>query len=99
MQSVELTSENSIDFEQSIAYNELTRILVHDTATNTLNLAKDIQQLAQNFALSNAVVSAILIMLRKHGHSNLPKDARTLRQTPQNVGQKIIDVTPGKYVI
>lgn len=43
-------------------------------------------------------INYILSVLGSHGHSELPKDARTLMNTPRSHRNQIINMKPGKYI-
>lgn len=64
----------------------------------SLNLEADLVQWAVDFKVSHTVLTGLLSTLRRHGLSTLPKDGRTLLQSPQNVAKLIQIVKPGHYV-
>lgn len=61
-------------------------------------LDKDLAQWAQESGTSAKWLTALLSILRYHGRNELPKDGRTLLQTPNNAEDFIISVPPGEYV-
>lgn len=46
--------------------------------------------------VTNSALNDLLIFLRSNGHPTLPKDSRSLLQTPQ--ARNTVDMPPGKYV-
>lgn len=65
---------------------------------DSLNLELDLLEWAHECKVSHPVITALLKRLRKHGHTTLPKDGRTLLKTPQNIAHLIKSVEPGNYV-
>lgn len=104
MASISSTSTSDVNMSINFSYYNQNDPLLEEFLINNFepkpqeNIAEDIRGWAQSFGINNKSLSALLTILHKHGHPNLPKDGRTLMQTPQNVGRLIIDVAPGRYV-
>lgn len=65
------------------------------TSSNKMDLNDDLSLWACRNALSRAAVTELLNILISHGHTELPKDARTLLQTPKIV--PVEDKFGGQY--
>jgi len=62
------------------------------------SLSKDLQGIFVKHGASQSLISDILFTLNRHGHSDLPRDARTFMNTPRSGIHKIYDLEGGKYL-
>jgi len=74
-------------------------IIDHTTLINdnTNSLYEKLQKWVLDFHVSHNCVNALLSILRSEG-LKLPKDARTLINTPKTGDHKIISIHPGSYI-
>lgn len=62
------------------------------------SLCDDLRECFQNHHFSQKAIGDLLSILKKHGHHDLPQDARTFMKTPSNCNEKIIEMSGGKYI-
>lgn len=67
-------------FTKSINFNN--EISVQDV--QNLSLQEDLQILISECCIPQGIVDKLLLILQKHGHSDLPETCRTLMKTPRN---------------
>jgi len=70
----------------------------HPQKYSHLSLASDLCQWANEFRINQNAVTSLLHVLSKHGHNNLPGDARTLLSTPRSGTHEINNLSTGQYV-
>lgn len=87
-----IVSSDSSDSELEFPDKENLNNLNINSLGDDLRLCFIKHHANQNF------INDILLVLRNHGHNDLPKDSRTLMNTPRNVKDQIIDMKPGKYI-
>lgn len=56
------------------------------------------QILVSECCIPQGTVDKLLLILKKHGHSNLPETYRTLMKTPRNTFRNISSVSGGRYI-
>lgn len=89
-QSNEDIRDNQTTFHGTIAPSMETNSS-HNSQLND----KEIGKWALKFRISHSALNHLLNLLRNAGHKNLPKDARTLLNTPRKVS--IVSFEHGKY--
>ncbi|CAG9763607.1 unnamed protein product [Ceutorhynchus assimilis] len=62
------------------------------------SLSKDLQENFVKHGASQSLIADILSTLRKHGHEDLPKDARTFMSTPRSGTHNIYQLDGGTYL-
>lgn len=87
-----MVSSDSSESELGILDKENSSNLNKNSLGDDLRLCFIKHHANQNF------INNILSVLRGHGHDDLPKDSRTLMNTPRNVKDHIIYMNPGKYI-
>lgn len=65
---------------------------------NSKHLINDLQLWVSNFQISQSAINALLTILRKNNHYDLPKDGRTLRKTPKTTCKQIYFGNDGAYM-
>ncbi|KAL7375355.1 hypothetical protein ABVT39_015995 [Epinephelus coioides] len=87
--SFDTTMEEESDTQEDYGYREYsdTSDLESQTEEELLSLREDVASWAVDTKQTHSTVNKILAILRKHGH-NLPKDVRSLLQTPCFVESK-----------
>lgn len=86
----EITNELNSDDNESVLsdFDELDE--------NSEDYASFLKTWKFKYNVTNSALNGLLVFLRNNGHPELPKDSRTLLQTPKS--RDLIDITPGKYV-
>ena len=74
----------------SFNFSDVNSIYIseNDDVQNKDNLASELSSWACEHHLTMAATNHILLILRNHGHKELPKDSRTLLSTPRKVPLK-----------
>lgn len=67
----------------------------HGGSSTAASIKDDLTNWAVQFQITHAAVTALLLILRNHGFSNLPKSSKTLMKTPTYTN--IRKVAPGEY--
>ncbi|XP_024868247.1 uncharacterized protein LOC112452339, partial [Temnothorax curvispinosus] len=104
-------SSTSNSFDIPIAYQDNDQDSLSDFSTESIDFNNEISQNEQNFSLQEdlqilvseccipqGTADKLLLILRKHGHNDLPQTCRTLMKTPRNISQNIVSVSGGRYI-
>lgn len=67
----------------------------HASSSTAASIKDDLTNWAVQFQITHAAVTALVLILRNHGFSNLPKSSKTLMKTPTYTN--IRKVAPGEY--
>jgi len=78
----------SIDFNNGISSEE----------EQNFSLQEDLQMLVSKCCIPQGTVDKLLLILRKHGHDDLPQTCRTLMKTPHNTFQNISSLSGGRHI-
>ena len=60
------------------------------------DLVRDLSKWAVNHAITHSSLNDLLVLMRNHGHANLPKNAKTLLKTPDQVNTE--KLCSGDYI-
>jgi len=91
-------SDNLSSSSSSLSEQSESHIPQHPQKHSHLSLASDLCQWANEFRINQNAVTSLLHVFSKHGHNNLPGDARTLLNTPRSGTYKINNLSTGQYV-
>lgn len=109
-QDINEISESSLDLLISLMSdresNEEHNVEAQDYASdrnifdsnNKTTLREDLQKLIVEQNVAHSIANELLVILRKHGHVDLPKDVRVLLKTPRNVSSNIKSLGSGHYI-
>lgn len=82
----ESQNDTSVTLEDIIDYKDTTTLRI------------DVQKLIIENNIAHSIANKLLLILRKHGHIELPSDVRVLLQTPRNVSANFKIIGNGNYV-
>jgi len=91
-------NDESDNLSSSSSEQSESHIPQHPQKHSHLSLANDLCQWANEFRINQNAVTSLLRVLSKHGHNNLPGDARTLLSTPRSGTHEINNLSIGQYV-
>ncbi|KYM96522.1 hypothetical protein ALC62_12823 [Cyphomyrmex costatus] len=84
------------DEELKLQENALEFTNISNITEKSLN--EDLQTLVIKHNIPHNTVNELLQILKKHGHSELPNDIRTLMSTPRNASVNIKSLGGGQYI-
>lgn len=99
--NVESLIESQFGIESNDEYNIEDNISISSDITNYSNktiLSRDIQTWIVEHNIPHNTANKLLVILRRHGHIELPSDVRILLQTPRNASINFKSVGDGRYV-
>lgn len=88
---------NSISSETSIINDEF-QINSQPQENMHLPLTNELCKWANEFQINQIALTSLLQVLSRHGHNDLPRDARTLLNTPRSGTHDIKTLSKGQYV-
>lgn len=80
----------------SLSNSIIDEIFINNDFKQT-SMHEDLPMMVSERCIPQATVNHMLQILRKHGHTYLPLDCRSLMSTPRNASENIKLISAGKY--
>lgn len=97
--SIESCSDKENNEEHNEVQGYISDINNISNCSDKRSLREDLQKLIIERNIAHNTVNELLAILRKHGHVDLPKDARILLKTPRNASANIKSLSrTGHYI-
>lgn len=90
-------SDDDYDDDQNVDTNVFNVFDIGDESNTIMSLQYELKNWAIEDRIGHSCVTKLLKILRRHNHSELPMDGRTLLGTPKMTSKLIKEVDPGKY--
>jgi len=87
---------NSVSSSETSIISDEFQINPHPQ--ENMHLASDLCKWANEFQINQVALTSLLQVLSRHGHNDLPRDARTILNTPRPGTHNIKTLSKGQYV-